>query len=143
MNTYALVCPTTGQSVLIDPGAEPETCMEMLVDSDPIAVLLTHSHPDHIGALEEMRAQLNVPLMVHHGIHFEGMNLAADRLLNQGDKVSVGEHTLKVYHTPGHIGDLLCFALWDDAGEGDQRVIVGDTIFEGGPGKSWSVVISR
>jgi glyoxylase-like metal-dependent hydrolase (beta-lactamase superfamily II) len=139
MNTYALICRTTRQSVLIDPGADPEILMEMLVDSEPVAILLTHTHPDHVGALEEMRARLNVPLMAHPGTHFEAMILAADRALDHGDKVRVGEHTLKVYHTPGHIGDLICFALWDDAGEGDQRVIVGDTVFEGGPGKSWSV----
>jgi glyoxylase-like metal-dependent hydrolase (beta-lactamase superfamily II) len=112
--------------------------MEMLADSEPIAILLTHTHPDHVGALDEMRARLNVPLMAHPGTHFEGMILAADRELNHGDQVRVGEHNLRVYHTPGHIGDLICFALWDEAGEGDRRVIVGDTIFEGGPGKTWS-----
>jgi hydroxyacylglutathione hydrolase len=133
MNTYVLVCPTTRQSVLIDPGAEPETLLEILVDTDPIGILLTHTHPDHLGALEEMRAKLNVPLMAHPGPHFEGMTLNADRTLTHGDLVHVGEHTLRVYHTPGHIPDLICFAL-----EGDQRIIVGDAIFEGGPGKTWS-----
>jgi glyoxylase-like metal-dependent hydrolase (beta-lactamase superfamily II) len=47
--------------------------------------------------------------------------------------VQIGTHTLKVYHTPGHTPDMICFAI-----EGDHRVIVGDTIFEGGPGKTWS-----
>jgi hydroxyacylglutathione hydrolase len=123
MNTYVLICPATRQSVLIDPGAEPETLLEMLA----------HTHPDHIGALEEVRPRLNVPVMAHPGPHFEGMILDADRGLNHGDLVRVGEHTLRVYHTPGHIPDMICFALEDD-----HRVIVGDTIFEGGPGKTWS-----
>ncbi|MFQ5610777.1 MAG: MBL fold metallo-hydrolase [Anaerolineae bacterium] len=134
MNTYALICPGTRQSVLIDPGADPETLQEMLAGSTPVAILLTHTHPDHIGALAEMRQRLAVPLLAHPGPHFGEMQLNADRALNEGDIVEVGEHTLRVHHAPGHIDDMVCFFL-----EGDQRVIVGDTIFEGGPGKTWSV----
>lgn len=138
MNTHVLVCPTTRQSVLIDPGADPEILTEMLADSVPSAILVTHMHADHIGALEEIRSRLDVPVMAHPGPHFQEMSLDADRLLNDGDLVRVGHHTIRVYHTPGHIDDLICFALWDTQGEGDQRVIVGDTLFEGGPGKTWS-----
>jgi glyoxylase-like metal-dependent hydrolase (beta-lactamase superfamily II) len=133
MNSYALVCPTTRQSVLIDPGGDPDTLQEMLSDTLPVAILITHTHPDHVGALDEMSARLNVPVMAHPGPHFEDMPLSADRWLNQGDGVSVGQYRLKVYHTPGHVGDIICFAI-----EGDNRIIVGDTIFEGGPGHTGS-----
>jgi len=133
MNSYIVICPATRQSVVIDPGAEPETLVETLADTNPIGILLTHTHPDHVGALDEMRAKLKAPVMAHPGSHSEGMALDADRWLNDADVVHVGEHSLRVVHTPGHIPDMICFAL-----EGDQRVIVGDTIFEGGPGKTWS-----
>lgn len=133
VNTYVLVCPTTRRSVLIDPGADPETLLKMLDGTEPLGILLTHTHPDHFGALEEMRASLNAPVMAHAGPHFEGVGLDVDRTLADGDLVQVGEHTLRVYHTPGHISDMLCFAL-----RGNHRIIVGDTIFEGGPGKTWA-----
>lgn len=138
MNTFALVCPLTRQSVLIDPGADPEKLIELLADSDPCAILLTHSHLDHVGALGEVRTRLDVPVMAHPGPNFAKMGLQADRWLSHGDEIGVGQCTIRVYHTPGHTSDLVCFALQDDVGRGEQRVIVGDAIFEGGPGKTWS-----
>ncbi len=128
-NAYVLVCPTTRESVLIDPGGDPDTLHEMLEGSEPIAILLTHSHMDHIGALKEMRASLEVPVMAHPG----GTARQVDRWLADGDLIQVGEDSLRVYHTPGHTDDVVCFAIVDD-----NRVIVGDTIFEGGPGHTSS-----
>jgi hydroxyacylglutathione hydrolase len=133
MNTFVLVCSATRQSVLIDPGADPDTLHEMLEGTRPVAILLTHTHPDHIGALDEMRAALNVPLMAHPGPHVRDIVLNEDRTLTDGDTIQVGEHTLRACYTPGHTRDMLSFAI-----EGDHRIIVGDTIFEGGPGKTWS-----
>lgn len=133
MNTYALVCPTTRQSVLIDPGADPDVLSALLANSTPVAILLTHTHPDHVGALDTMRARLKVPVFAHAGPHFNGLPLAPDRTLANGDTVAVGQHTLRAIATPGHLPDMLCFAL-----ESDYRMIVGDTIFAGGPGRTWS-----
>lgn len=133
MNTYVLVCPQTSESVLIDPGAEPQTLFDLLANTTPIAILLTHTHRDHIGALDEMRTRLNVPLMAHPGPHSAGVTLQANRWINDGDTVQVGQHTLTAHHTPGHSQDMLSFVLADD-----HRIIVGDTVFDGGPGRTWS-----
>jgi hydroxyacylglutathione hydrolase len=132
-NSYVLICPTTRQSILIDPAGEPGTLLQMVAESNPIAILLTHSHIDHTGALNEMRARLNAELMAHSGLRPGLKSPQADRWLKHGDTVQVGEHALKVYHTPGHTDDIICFAI-----EGDPRVIVGDAIFEGGPGHTSS-----
>ncbi|MGD2049817.1 MAG: MBL fold metallo-hydrolase [Chloroflexota bacterium] len=133
MNTYALICPHTGQSVLFDPGADPDKLMGMVAGSSPVAIILTHTHPDHVGALGEMRQRLDVPLFAHAGPHSGGIELNADRHLDTGDTVQVGQYKLRVFHAPGHIEDQICLVLEDD-----NRAIVGDTIFEGGPGKTWS-----
>lgn len=133
MNTYALVCPETGQSVLFDPGAEPDVLAEMLAGTTPVAILLTHTHPDHIGALDEMRQRLGVPLGAFAGPHLNGLALDEEILLGDGDRFTVGNQTLRAYHTPGHIADQICFLV-----DGDNKAIVGDTIFDGGPGKTWS-----
>lgn len=133
MNTYALACPVTNESVLVDPGADPETLAEMLSDTTPIAILLTHTHPDHIGALDEMRARLGVPVAAFDGPHLNDMPLDVDIPLHDGDSFTVGRYRLLVHHAPGHIADQVCFAIQNDA-----RCLVGDTLFDGGPGKTWS-----
>ncbi len=147
MNTYVLICPETNESVLIDPGDDADDLEEMLGESNPVAILLTHTHPDHIGALDEMMTRLKRPLrhatsvadqspklLANDGAHEPlGKLVAATHWLRQGDTVQVGNHILDVHYAPGHIGDQICFKIRDD-----HRVIVGDTIFDGGPGKTWS-----
>lgn len=128
-NAYVLVCPITQESVVIDPAGEPDTLQEMLEGSEPVAILLTHSHMDHIGALREMRARFQAPVIAHPG----GTVRDVDRWLADGDLIQVGEHSLRVHHTPGHTDDIVCFGIVDD-----NRVIVGDAIFEGGPGHTSS-----
>jgi glyoxylase-like metal-dependent hydrolase (beta-lactamase superfamily II) len=80
-----------------------------------------------------MMEKLNVPLMANDGPHEPlGKETAASRWLRDGDTVQVGNTTLTAVYTPGHIGDQICFAI-----ENDPNIIVGDTIFEGGPGRTW------
>lgn len=128
MNAYALVCPQTRASVLVDPGDEPETLEAMLAGTRPAAILVTHAHPDHIGALADMRRRLQVPVMAHG----KG-TLQTDQTLFGGERLEVGHGHLLVHAAPGHTTDQLCFGV-----EGQPDVIVGDTIFDGGPGKTWS-----
>jgi len=133
LNAYALVCSETRKSVLIDPGAEPEALEKLLVKSDPMAILLTHTHADHTGSLAEMRKRLKVPLMAHPGSHADVMHLDVDRWITHGSTVNVGNHQIKVCHTPGHSDDQISLI-----NEEHHYAVVGDTIFEGGPGKTWS-----
>jgi glyoxylase-like metal-dependent hydrolase (beta-lactamase superfamily II) len=131
MNTYVLVCPETRQSALVDPGAEPSVLLELVMESSPALILLTHSHYDHVNALTEMRTRLKVPVLAHPGPHTKGVTINAERWLNDGDIVQLGNHTLRAYHTPGHSPDMLSFAI-----QNDPRILVGDTLFDGGPGRT-------
>jgi hydroxyacylglutathione hydrolase len=128
-NSYGLICLPKHQSLLIDPAGEPDTLLEMLGDSELVAILLTHSHPDHIGALGAIGSTTMAPVMAHQ----ENPASSVDRPLKDGDVIVVGDQTVRVYHTPGHTKDSVCYAV-----EGDNRVIVGDAIFEGGPGHTSS-----
>lgn len=133
MNSYALICPITRHSLLVDPGADPETLAELLAQSTPVAIVLTHTHPDHIGALAEMRDRLNVPLLAHPGPYVAGAELYPDRTLSDGESIEVGACSLRACYTPGHTEDMISLIV-----PGGHRVIVGDTIFDGGPGRTWS-----
>jgi len=133
MNSYALVCPTTRHSVLIDPGAEPDELIAMLDGTTPVAILLTHTHPDHIGALNEMHNRLGVPVFAHAGPHASGVVLPVDRTLAHREVITVGASTLRAWHTPGHTADMISYLV-----DGAPIAIVGDTLFDGGPGRTWS-----
>ena len=133
MNAYALICPDTNQSVLIDPGNEPEILAGLVAGTKPVAILVTHTHPDHIDALEPMRARLKVPMYSAGEPHFKGLKIHTDRALMAGDSFNVGSYTLRVYETPGHCVDQIAFEV-----AGTPTMIVGDAVFEGGPGRTQS-----
>jgi hydroxyacylglutathione hydrolase len=133
VNAYALVCPRTGQSLLVDPGSETGMLEEMLGGTQPVAILITHGHPDHVGALADLRSKLRVPVMAHAGSKDEPSPVKADRRLKDGDTLSVGDHRIRIIHTPGHTADQICIKPHND-----HRILVGDTIFAGGPGRTLS-----
>ena len=133
LNAYALVCAETRKSVLVDPGSAPAALERLLANSDPMAIILTHAHSDHMGALANMRRRLQVPLMAHPGSPNSGMHLDVERRLAHGDTIEIGNHQVSIYHTPGHSADQISLM-----NESARYAIVGDTIFEGGPGKTWS-----
>lgn len=127
-NAYIIICPATGDSVLVDAPAEGNTILDKLKRTKPGYILLTHNHLDHTGALAELRSRLNVPLAAHV---LDAVNLPSkvDIILNDGDTVKVGNISLKVLHTPGHTPGSLCFS-WN------RHLLSGDTLFPGGPGKT-------
>ncbi len=131
MNMYILICPETQRGAIIDPGAEAERILETVGDARVDKILLTHAHPDHVGALEAVRQATNAAVYLHPAEH-EKFGVAYDRPLGDGDLIEIGNHTVRAIHTPGHTPGMVCFDI------GENRIIVGDTIFVGGPGHTWS-----
>jgi glyoxylase-like metal-dependent hydrolase (beta-lactamase superfamily II) len=127
MNAYLLVCETTGESAIVDPGAEPERLLASLRGTQVKYILITHAHPDHIGALEAVKAETGA-LVALHPVDGQAFNVAFDLPLSDEQIISLGRVHIRVIHAPGHTPGLCCFDL------GDQRVLVGDAVFIGGPG---------
>jgi len=129
-NTYLVVCKNTGESLVVDAPARPATIVKSLVNTTPRYILLTHDHFDHTGALHELRTRLNVPLAAH-AEDSGSLKRPPEILLKDGDIVSLGDIRIEVIHTPGHTPGSLCFKI-------GKYLVAGDTIFPGGPGKTWT-----
>lgn len=65
-NCY-LISNSDGECLIIDPGEEADKIQEAIKDTNlkPIAVLLTHAHFDHIGALDSIRQHYDIPVYIH------------------------------------------------------------------------------
>ena len=125
-NVFVVVCAHTGAAAIIDAAAEPDRIAEAVAGLEPVVILTTHGHHDHVGAAVEMREQLGVPLRIHPA-DATLAGLVPDRPLEDGEEVAVGELRLSVVHTPGHTPGSTCLAL-------PGHLFSGDTLFPGGPG---------
>jgi glyoxylase-like metal-dependent hydrolase (beta-lactamase superfamily II) len=130
VNTYKLVCPKTKESVVVDAPDEARRVIEWLSGTSPRYILMTHSHRDHTGALEELASGLKVPVAANSSDAAK-LPVTPQLLLNDNDTVSFGNVSLKVIHTPGHTPGGLCFLT-------GNHLISGDTLFNGGPGRTGS-----
>jgi glyoxylase-like metal-dependent hydrolase (beta-lactamase superfamily II) len=127
-NAYIVVCRATGDSVVVDAPGDADKVLKRLAGTKPKYIVLTHTHIDHIGALEELKARLKVPVALHPEDAVR-LSLRPDMELKDGDTIEVGKLKFKVLHTPGHTPGSLCFLV-------GKYLISGDTIFPGGPGKT-------
>lgn len=139
-------------AVVIDPGEDAEKIRGALGDSPVSAIVLTHAHFDHVGAVAELMTSYNAPLMIHRDdaarlasdgdegtggaiFGFAVTAPAATRLLDDGDVIEAAGVTLEVLHTPGHSAGSVCLLLKAEAGEADQ-LFSGDTLFAGSVGRT-------
>ena len=127
-NAYIVVCQATGDSILVDAPAEAGEILRQLDGTNPRYIVISHSHFDHIQALDEVKSELKIPVAVHP---LDAANLPSppDVELADGDTINVGQLKIRVLHTPGHTPGGLSFLV-------GKYLISGDTIFPGGPGKT-------
>ena len=134
-NAYLLRCRDTGEQVLIDAAAEPETLLDLIGEDGIEAVITTHRHADHWQALGDVVAATGATTIA--GRHdAEGIPVLTDVLLDDGDEVAFGSVTLKAIHLVGHTPGSI--ALLYDAPEGQPHLFTGDCLFPGGVGKTAS-----
>lgn len=131
MNTYLIVDEKTGASAIVDPGAEADEILALAEGTRIEKILITHGHFDHVDALDEVKWATGAPVYLHP-TEAEKFGLQYDVPLSHDQSIPVGDLRVRTIHTPGHTPGMTCFDL------GDGRIIAGDTIFVGGPGKTWS-----
>jgi len=129
MNTYGVIDPDTATSVIVDPGGDPDSILAMVKGTEVDKILVTHGHHDHVLALDQIKAATQAPVYLHP-TDAAKFSIDYDHPLRDGQTIPLGKLSLNVIHVPGHTPGQSCFAL------GDGRVLVGDTIFVGGPGRT-------
>lgn len=125
-NSYVLLC-SGSSSLLVDPGGDPGTLLSAVAGTQLAAILLTHGHSDHTGALHDLRKATGAPIGVH-GADAELVPTAAQLELFDGQVVRFGRCRVRVHHLPGHTPGSVGLQL------SRHRWLVGDSIFPGGPG---------
>ena len=132
-NCYLLRCTATGETLLVDAAGDAPRLLSLVGDGRLVGVLETHGHWDHVQALAEVKEATGAPVLVHAGD--AGMlPVTADRLVDDGEQLSVGACTLTVVHLEGHTPGSVAL-LW----EGDPErphLWSGDSLFPGGPGRT-------
>lgn len=132
-NAYLLRCRATGEQLLIDAANEAGTLLS-LIGSDGIAsVVTTHRHGDHWQALAEVVDATGA--RTYAGRHdAEGVPVATDVPVDDGDTVPVGEVSLTARHLVGHTPGSIAL-VYDDP-HGHPHVFTGDCLFPGGVGNT-------
>ena len=127
-NCYIVVCPQTGEGVVIDTPGEAPRILAETGDVSVRHIVITHTHLDHLGAFQQVRDTLKAPVVVHAS-EAGALPSPPDRTVADGDEVAFGSVTLKVLHTPGHTPGSLCLLT-------GRHLFSGDTLFPEGPGKT-------
>ena len=148
-NTYLLL--SGNEAIVIDPSVSVGAIEKLLKENSATlaSILLTHGHFDHTVSVDTLRDKYPVELMMHVGdapmmtdgringfFHFygkESTHRPAERLLEDGDVISLGDEEITVISTPGHSPGSIC--LLCPAENGRSFLVTGDTLFADSVGR--------
>jgi glyoxylase-like metal-dependent hydrolase (beta-lactamase superfamily II) len=131
-NAYLLHCNADGSQVLIDAANEADRLLELF---DPIAlkaVITTHRHQDHTGALAEV-VRVTGAESLAHAADAEEIPVVT-RTVADGETITVGDCALEVIHIVGHTPGSITLAYRDPSGT--AHLWTGDSLFPGGVGNT-------
>jgi hydroxyacylglutathione hydrolase len=146
-NCYLVASDKTHDGMIIDPAGDAVGILNNISDLNIRIglIVVTHTHPDHIGAVAQLKEQTKAEFALHtaeSGIISQYINSqfsmfdpsfrpppTPDRLLIDGDSLNIGDITFEVMHTPGHSIGGICIA-------GYGVVFSGDTLFNMGIGRT-------
>ena len=145
-NCYILRQEASSKCLIIDPGYEAGRILSVLQQKqlEPEAILLTHGHFDHVGAVQDLAAEtdcdvyiaeadLSLPPMITNGKLYYTHTYPASGTLN------LAGLAIRVLPTPGHTPGSVCLLVED-------TMFSGDTLFQGScgrtdlPGGSWEQI---
>lgn len=146
-NCYICMNKDTKEGFIVDPGDDElkisvnVSRLEMI----PKAILLTHGHFDHIGAVNQLKERYNIPVIVgakeEKVLTDSRMNLSSmfgepvkvngDKFLEDGENFQVAGFDIQYILTPGHTPGSGCFYIEDE-----QVLFSGDTLFQASRGRT-------
>ena len=142
-NCYIVGSESNKEGIIIDPGAKAKQILNSVNDLglNIKLIVLTHGHPDHIGAVKEVTEATGAEVAIHtdEARSLRWLSLSRIfglsyppppvRLLKDGDSIDVGGLHFLVLHTPGHSRGGICLL-------GNGVVFSGDTLFNYGIGRT-------
>ena len=146
-NCYLVSADSVRDAVVIDPGWEANAILGAARSAHLTikAILLTHGHFDHIGAVADVKEALNVPLIAHTrevdlldakgGADLFGFRIRSvpqpDRLVEQDDTIEIDALKFEVRYVPGHTVGHVAFVE-----HRHRSAFVGDVLFAGSIGRT-------
>ena len=136
-NCYVVTDEDSLLCAVIDPGDEANAILDYLEDNrlKCVAVLLTHGHFDHVGAVNAVLEETGAQLWMHRAdFGKEGRRGQFDapegtNFISDGDVIEVGALRFTVLTTPGHTPGSVSFVCGD-------AIFSGDTLFAGSCGRT-------
>ncbi|MBQ7346277.1 MAG: MBL fold metallo-hydrolase [Oscillospiraceae bacterium] len=126
----------TGRCLVIDPADSADVIFDFIQAKGLTldAILLTHGHFDHVGAVKDLAAETDCPVYIHEADLQLPPAITAGKLYHthtyaEGDEIALAGLTFKVLHTPGHTPGSVCLCIEAD-------MFCGDTLFQGSCGRT-------
>jgi glyoxylase-like metal-dependent hydrolase (beta-lactamase superfamily II) len=135
-NAYLVTSTKTGDTLLIDAANDADALLKLIKTNAPKLDLIvtSHQHHDHVQALAAVAKATGAPTAAHQ-LDAEALPVKPDRILADGDTITIGDLELDVIHLRGHTPGSVALAL--KSADGVTHLFTGDCLFPGGVGKTW------